>query len=103
MQRPMSSSRCSACCAASSGGAPPELAAQQAEHLDELMGRCMLALYRSAVTVGAEWEDAVTAMPPLPVLVLWGRDDPYVGPEFGERLARRVNGELIVFDDCSHW
>ena len=84
-------------------GAPPELAAQQAVHLDELMGRCILALYRSAVSVGAEWEDAVAAMPRRPAVVLWGRDDPYVGPEFGERLAQRISSELIVFDDCSHW
>ncbi len=24
-------------------------------------------------------------------------------PEFGARLAARVDGELIVFDGCSHW
>jgi pimeloyl-ACP methyl ester carboxylesterase len=85
------------------GGAPPELAARQAERLDARMGHCTLELYRSAVTVGAEWEDGVAAMPHRPVLVLWGRDDPYVGPEYGERLARRVDGELRVYDGCSHW
>jgi pimeloyl-ACP methyl ester carboxylesterase len=35
--------------------------------------------------------------------VLWGADDPFVTPEFGERLARRIDGELIVFEHCSHW
>ena len=85
------------------GGAPEALASEQAAGIDDLMARCILALYRSAVSVGEEWEDAVSAMPPRPFLVLWGRDDPFVTPQFGERLARRVNGELIVFDDCGHW
>jgi pimeloyl-ACP methyl ester carboxylesterase len=85
------------------GGAPADLAAQQAENVDQKMAECILALYRSAVTVGDEWEDAVSAMPPRPALVLWGANDPYVGPEFGVRLAARIEGELIVFDDCSHW
>ncbi|MGZ4690624.1 MAG: alpha/beta fold hydrolase [Acidimicrobiia bacterium] len=84
-------------------GSPAGLATEQAEHLDELMGRCILSLYRSAITVGAEWEDAVAAMPSRPVLVLWGNDDPFVGPEFGQRLAARVGGELVAFDGCGHW
>jgi pimeloyl-ACP methyl ester carboxylesterase len=87
----------------SAAGAPPELAAEQAKHFDALMGGCILELYRSAVTVGAEWEGAVAAMPPRPSLVLWGRDDPFVTPEFGERLADRINAELIVYDDTGHW
>jgi pimeloyl-ACP methyl ester carboxylesterase len=85
------------------GGAPADLATRQAERIDQLMADCILALYRSAVTVGDEWEDAVTAMPARPALVLWGADDPYVTPEFGARLAARVDGELIVYEDCSHW
>jgi pimeloyl-ACP methyl ester carboxylesterase len=89
--------------AASGAGTPADLAALQADHLDELMGRSILALYRSAVTVGAEWEGAVAAMPRRPVSVLWGADDPYVTPDFGERLARRVAGDLVVFDGCGHW
>jgi len=85
------------------GGSPPDLAEIQAAALDEAMGRCILALYRSAVTVGAEWEDACSAMPRRPALVLWGGDDPYVTPEFGEQLARRIDAELVVFDGCAHW
>ena len=38
-----------------------------------------------------------------PALVLWGRDDPYVTPEYGERLAARIDAELVLFDDCGHW
>ena len=35
------------------GGAPADLATEQAEPIDAEMARCILALYRSAVTVGA--------------------------------------------------
>jgi pimeloyl-ACP methyl ester carboxylesterase len=89
--------------AMAAGGAPAELAAIQAAALDTEMATCILALYRSAVTVGDEWEEAVSAMPRRPSLVLWGRDDPYVGPEYGERLAARLGGDLVVFDGCAHW
>jgi pimeloyl-ACP methyl ester carboxylesterase len=84
-------------------GSPPDLAAEQARQIDERMTSCILALYRSAITVGEEWEDGVAAMPARPALVLWGRDDPFVTPEIAERLARRIDAELIVFDDCGHW
>jgi pimeloyl-ACP methyl ester carboxylesterase len=85
------------------GGAPPGLAERQAARIDRRMADCILTLYRSAVTVGDEWQDAVAAMPRVPALVLWGRDDPYVAPEMGERLAARLDAELVMFDDCSHW
>ena len=35
-------------------------------------------------------------------MVIWGRDDPYVPLEFGERLAERMKAELVVLD-CGHW
>jgi pimeloyl-ACP methyl ester carboxylesterase len=85
------------------GGAPRELAELQADRFDEAMVASILPLYRSAITVGAEWQDAVAAMPRRPALVLWGRDDPYVAPEIGERTAARLGAEIIIFDGCAHW
>ena len=35
-------------------------------------------------------------------MVIWGRDDPYVPLEFGERLAERMKAELVVLE-CGHW
>lgn len=84
-------------------GSPPDLAAVQAEKMDARMGECILALYRSAITVSAEWQPGVEAMPARPSLVLWGVDDPYVTPRFAERLADRLRGRLVLFDGCSHW
>ena len=85
------------------GGAPPALATLQASWVDERMTACILGLYRSAVTVGAEWESAITAMARRPAVVFHGAEDPYVGTDVAERIARRLSAELVVFADCRHW
>jgi pimeloyl-ACP methyl ester carboxylesterase len=81
-----------------------EAAAATVQHVDETMKDCILALYRSAVTVGAEWQAGVEAVAGrFPALVLWGRDDDYVGPEMGERAAQRLGARLVMFDGSGHW
>ena len=81
-----------------------DAAAQVARHVDDVMKHCILTLYRSAVNVGAEWQPGVEAVAGrFPCLVLWGRDDPFVAPEFGERAAARLNARLVMFDDSGHW
>ncbi|MGZ8734433.1 MAG: alpha/beta fold hydrolase [Acidimicrobiia bacterium] len=84
------------------GGSPRDLAELEAPHIDPTMGRCILGLYRSAVDIGAEWQPAIDAMPPRRALVLWGRDDPFVEPRFGERLAVRLDARLEMLP-CGHW
>jgi pimeloyl-ACP methyl ester carboxylesterase len=85
------------------GGAPPALAALQAGALDETMASCILALYRSAVTVGAEWQPAVAAMTQRPAIVFHGADDPYVALDVADRIAARLAAEYVVFASCQHW
>lgn len=84
------------------GGVPAEDAAAVAAHVDATMQACILRLYRSAIRVGEEWEDGVARIT-RPALILWSRDDPYVPPLFGERLAARVHGRLHFFEGCGHW
>ena len=84
-------------------GAPADLAAVEAPHIDTTMGRCILGLYRSAVDVGAEWQPAIDAMPEIPSVVIWGHDDPFVDPRFGERLATRIGARLELLAPCGHW
>jgi pimeloyl-ACP methyl ester carboxylesterase len=62
---------------------------------------CILALYRSAVKIGEEWQPGVEQIE-LPSMVIWGRQDPYVELRWGERLAARMHAELVVLD-CGHW
>jgi pimeloyl-ACP methyl ester carboxylesterase len=85
------------------GGAPEALATIQADAIDAEMARCILALYRSAITVGDEWQDGVDAMPTRPAIVFHGADDLYVPVEIAERLAGRLAARLVVFPGCGHW
>ncbi len=61
----------------------------------------ILELYRSAIDIGAEWQPDLEKLE-VPAMVIWGRTDPYVPLEFGERLAERMKGELVVLE-CGHW
>lgn len=83
-------------------GVPEDAAHEAAARCDDLMKRCILSLYRSAVEVGAEWQQEVEGVR-APGLVIWGADDPYSGPAYAERLAERVGAELLVLEGCGHW
>ena len=87
--------------ALATAGVPADAAAETARHVDPTMKRCILALYRSAVHVGREWE-ADLARVTAPGLVLWGKADPYAATRFGERLATRTHARFVALD-CSHW
>jgi pimeloyl-ACP methyl ester carboxylesterase len=78
-------------------------AREMASHVDDEMRRCILALYRSAITVGAEWQPAVDALGAArPAAVIWGRADRYAPLVMGERLAHRIGAPLHVLD-CGHF
>lgn len=81
---------------------PAKDAAEAADHVDDLMKQCILKLYRSALNVGAEWEDGLARIPPGG-LVLWGEDDPYAAASFGARLAERTGARFRSFAGCGHW
>ena len=83
-------------------GVPDAAAREAASHIDDTMKACILSLYRSAVTVGAEWEPETSNIPPRG-LVLWGAGDPFVDVRFGRRMAERTGAEILVFEDCGHW
>jgi pimeloyl-ACP methyl ester carboxylesterase len=61
----------------------------------------ILELYRSAVHIGAEWQQDLERLE-VPAMVIWGRNDPYVPLMYGERLAERMTAELVVLE-CGHW
>lgn len=83
-------------------GIPADAAEVTAAGIDDTMRAAILALYRSAVTVGAEWQPAVEANS-VPAMALWAADDPYVPARYGSRLAERVNGRFVLLEDCGHW
>ena len=87
--------------ALAAAGVPREAALEAVRHVDATMKDAILRLYRSAVRVGAEWQGDVERVT-RPALVIWAKNDPYVTPRFGERLAARVRGELVMLDS-GHW
>jgi len=88
--------------ALAAAGVPQAEASIAAEHVDSTMKRSILALYRSAVRVGSEWEGDLRRVQ-APGLVLWGENDPYAASAFGSRLATRTRARFVAFPGCSHW
>jgi pimeloyl-ACP methyl ester carboxylesterase len=87
------------------GMTPLELAAEVAEDTDDTMGRCILALYRSATpevmtAVGEEMTRAAVR----PGLVLVPTADPYTGGEGRARWsADRAGAQITLLPDLGHW
>ncbi|MEV7680013.1 alpha/beta hydrolase [Streptomyces sp. NPDC088341] len=81
---------------------PAGAAEETAGHVDGPMKDSILKLYRSALTVGAEWEPALADVS-APALVFWGVLDPAVPIEFGERLAQAMRASRLLRLDCNHW
>ncbi|MCX5329136.1 alpha/beta hydrolase [Streptomyces sp. NBC_00124] len=71
-------------------------------HVDGPMKQSVLRLYRSALTMGAEWEPALANLS-APALVFWGALDPACQIEFGEKLATAVRASRFLRLDCNHW
>ncbi|MFI1566481.1 hypothetical protein ACH4ZX_26085 [Streptomyces sp. NPDC020490] len=81
---------------------PAEAAGKTAARVDAPMKDSILRLYRSALTVGAEWEPA-PARVSAPCMVFWGALDPACQIEFGRELGRALHAPKIVELDCNHW
>lgn len=83
-------------------GVPAETASQMSSRMDPLMKDCILRLYRSAATVGQEWEPGL-ALVSSPGLVFWGKMDTACPIEFADRLGTETRAEQVVKLDCGHW
>ncbi|MBO1332509.1 alpha/beta fold hydrolase [Streptomyces sp. VRA16 Mangrove soil] len=81
---------------------PRRLADDMVSRVDEPMKDSVLKLYRSAVTMGAEWEPGLAAVS-APCLVFWGALDPACQIEFGRKLGASLHASAVVEMDCNHW
>ena len=69
------------------------------------MGRCILALYRSAAQPAmTEWGRELEAAERRPGLVIIATEDPYTGgEELARRSAERFGARVAVLEDLGHW
>jgi pimeloyl-ACP methyl ester carboxylesterase len=86
-------------------GMTPDAARACAEAAGEEMGRCILALYRSAAQPAmAQWGRELEAAERRPALVIIATDDPYTGgEELARRSAQRFGAEVAVLEGLGHW
>ena len=86
-------------------GITGEVADALATGLDAEMGRCILALYRSATQpVLRDLGDLLAAAPRRPGLVVVATGDTYAGtPDMAAHTAQRAGAGTVVLDGASHW
>jgi pimeloyl-ACP methyl ester carboxylesterase len=88
-----------------SRGMSERAAARCVEAFDESMGRCILALYRSAAQPRmAEWGADVAGLRSRPGLVIIPADDAYTGGEaLARRTAERTDAQVVLLSGLGHW
>jgi pimeloyl-ACP methyl ester carboxylesterase len=76
-----------------------------ADAYDAEMGRCILALYRSAAQPAMRaWAQDVHGAAARPGMVLAPADDPFTGGvDAARRVAERVGARVEVLDRLGHW
>jgi pimeloyl-ACP methyl ester carboxylesterase len=86
-------------------GMTPEVAAAIAAAFTADTGRCILALYRSAMPPAlVEWGKEFGAAAARPGLVIFPADDSYTGgPEMSRRSAERASAQFVVLEGVGHW
>lgn len=90
---------------AAPGPAPDEFIDRVWEHFDHGTQRAILKLYRSAPPSVLERAGDRLGELRCPALIVWGEDDPYIGPEFASRLADALGGDTRVelLPGVRHW
>jgi len=83
-------------------GVPADLAPEVMSKMDATMKSCILRLYRSAVTVGREWQPGLANIT-SPGLVFWGIHDIPCPVEFADRLGSDTGASRVLKLDGQHW
>lgn len=81
---------------------PKDAADEAVRHMDATMRASILALYRSAIEVGAEWKPGLSNIT-APALVIWGLDDPFLPHRFADELGNAAHARAVVKLRASHW
>jgi pimeloyl-ACP methyl ester carboxylesterase len=81
---------------------PSEEARIVVDHFDEAMRASILALYRSAVDVGADWSPALANVA-APGLVMWGIEDVDLPDRFADSLGEATHARAVVKLRSAHF
>ena len=81
---------------------PRDAADEAVRHMDATMRASILALYRSAIEVGAEWKPGLSKVT-APALVIWGLDDPFRPHRFADELGNATRARAVFKLRSSHW
>jgi pimeloyl-ACP methyl ester carboxylesterase len=86
-------------------GMSKDVAARVAPAVDEAMGRCVLALYRSAAQPAmSEWGRDLGKARARPGLVIIATEDHYTGGEvLARRSAARAGAQVALLPGLGHW
>jgi pimeloyl-ACP methyl ester carboxylesterase len=86
-------------------GMTPDAARSCAEAANEEMGRCILALYRSAAQPAmTRWGEELPRAAERPGLVIIPTEDHFTGGEaLARRSAERAGAQVTVLDGLGHW
>jgi pimeloyl-ACP methyl ester carboxylesterase len=83
-------------------GVPSDAAEATAREFDSTMAECILALYRSAVSVGKEWSPDFRDIR-APGLVLVSTEDAFTSPEGNRVAARQAGAGVVELSGLGHW
>ncbi len=86
-------------------GIAPDAAAEIAAASDEEMGRCVLALYRSAAQPAmTEWGNEAEAAAARPGMAMINTEDPFVNDlSLGKEMGRRMGAHIEIMQGFGHW
>ena len=85
------------------GAGVPEVGAHDiAVGLDATMAAAILALYRSATSIGSDWGPDIDRITGRGMLIE-AANDPYRTPGSAGALAARTGAEIVELADAGHW
>jgi pimeloyl-ACP methyl ester carboxylesterase len=83
-------------------GVPSDQAVRMGRWLDRTMAESILALYRSAVSVAAEWGPDFHDIA-APGCTIISSEDPFLSPEGTRNAARRAGAKITELNGIGHW
>ncbi len=81
---------------------PRDRASEAVSHMDDRMKESILRLYRSALTVGAEWQPDLEHAT-SPGLVFWGEKDAACPVAFAAEMGRDTHSKRVLTLNANHW